>query len=166
MLENVRHIDEAQQYPSERLFTIPVFDLLIHGPIKSGYTRGCPRSHERLNLHGVARWAVHFVRLLPKGKKTKMKKVTDEHKHERSHETERKDADPREAALQEAREVLAKAINADERSFNPHISMYSLALTLLQLVELFDSQPGKEQRMKVLDQLAKQFSKFTSLHQK
>jgi hypothetical protein len=71
-----------------------------------------------------------------------MNKVTNEHKQETSHKSEGKDADPRESALQEAREVLAKAANVDERSFHPHISMYSLMLTLLQLVELYDNQPG------------------------
>lgn len=68
----------------------------------------------------------------------------------------------RQAALQKARKALAETTSADEESFKPYISMYSLSLTLLQLVELYDSQPGKEKRMKLLDDLAKEFNQFTS----
>lgn len=48
-------------------------------------------------------------------------------------------------------------------AYNAYISMYSLSLTTLQLVELYDNQPGKEETLKYLDWLAKRFNKYTSI---
>lgn len=71
-----------------------------------------------------------------------------------------------ESARQDDKKVLPETIGTDTAAYNAYISMYSMTLTLLQLVELYDNQSGNEQRMKVLDDLARQFNKFTSLHQK
>lgn len=49
---------------------------------------------------------------------------------------------------------------------NAYDSMYSITLTTLQLVELYDDQPGRARRIEVLNGLAKEFNKFTSLQKK
>jgi hypothetical protein len=91
-----------------------------------------------------------------------MKKVTNEYKHKRSHEMERKDAEPREPALHDA---MSDTTNADA-GWNPYVSMYSVILTALQLSELYDNKPGKEVRMMRLDELAKEFNRLIFLPRK
>lgn len=74
------------------------------------------------------------------------------------------EVDNKDAALQQARERLnPERPGENVAAFNAYISMYSMALTLLQLVELYDNQTGKEKRYKTLDDLAKEFNKFTSI---
>jgi hypothetical protein len=70
----------------------------------------------------------------------------------------------RDAALQKAKETLnPERPGENQAAFNAYISMYSMTLTLLQLVELYDNQPGHEKRFKTLDDLAKEFNKYTSI---
>lgn len=74
------------------------------------------------------------------------------------------ESENREAALKQARETLnPERPGENPAAFNAYISMYSMTLTLLQLVELYDNQPGKDKRFKTLDDLAKEFNKFTSI---
>jgi hypothetical protein len=74
------------------------------------------------------------------------------------------ESETREAALNQARETLnPERPGENAAAFNAYISMYSMTLTLLQLVELYDNQPGKDKRYKTLDDLAKEFNKFTSI---
>ena len=60
-----------------------------------------------------------------------------------------------------AGKAQTEANNLDEAAYNPYVSLYSLTLSALQLVELHDHYPGREQRIKTLDELAKQFYQFT-----
>jgi outer membrane biosynthesis protein TonB len=70
----------------------------------------------------------------------------------------------REEALTKAKELLnPERTGENATAFNAYISIYSMTLMVLQLVELYDNQPGKEKRFKTLDDLAKEFNKFTSI---
>lgn len=74
------------------------------------------------------------------------------------------ESETKDVALQKAKERLnPERPGENQAAFNAYISMYSMALTLLQLVELYDNQPGKDKRYKTLDELAKEFNKFTSI---
>jgi hypothetical protein len=96
-----------------------------------------------------------------------MNKQTTQEKREPSQEvTQVDDTTTREAALQQVRDVLEERCSVKGGPYNAYVSMYTLALTLLQLVELYDNQPGKERRMKVLDELAKEFNRFTCIPRK
>lgn len=70
----------------------------------------------------------------------------------------------RELALQKARETLNNERPGENpAAYNAYISMYSLALSLLQLIELYDNQPGKEKRLKTMDDLAREVFKHTTI---
>jgi outer membrane biosynthesis protein TonB len=70
----------------------------------------------------------------------------------------------RDTALKEARETLnPERPGENTAANNAYISMYSMSLTLLQLVELYDNQPGRDRRMKLFDDVAKEFNKFTTI---
>jgi hypothetical protein len=95
-----------------------------------------------------------------------MIKNANQKKREASKEAAQVDeAATREAELQEVRDVLEERCALKSGPYNAYISMYSLGLTLLQLVELYDNQPGREHRLKVLNEFAKEVNKFTSLAQ-
>jgi hypothetical protein len=64
------------------------------------------------------------------------------------------------AGLQDGGKVPVEA-NASDAGWNPYVSMYSVTVTALQLAEIYDNQPGKERRMKILDELAREFNRFT-----
>jgi hypothetical protein len=96
-----------------------------------------------------------------------MNKNTNQEQREASREAAQVDeAAIREAELREVRDMLHERWALKSGPYNAYISMYSLGLTLLQLVELYDNQPGREQRIEVLDEFAKQVNKFTALRQK
>jgi hypothetical protein len=68
----------------------------------------------------------------------------------------------REEALDEASKLLNPERPGEDKDVsNAYISMYSLALTILQLIELYDRQPGREKRYKTLDEFAKEINRFT-----
>jgi outer membrane biosynthesis protein TonB len=70
----------------------------------------------------------------------------------------------REASLEKVKELLnQERPGENQAAFNAYISMYSMTLTVLQLVEIYDKQAGNEKRFKILDELAKEFNKFTSI---
>lgn len=70
----------------------------------------------------------------------------------------------KDVALKKAKERLNPDRPGENvAAFNAYISMYSMTLTLLQLVELYDNQPGRERRLKMFDDAAKEFNKFTSI---
>jgi hypothetical protein len=74
------------------------------------------------------------------------------------------EVDNREAVLAKTKEVLnPERPGENQAAFNAFISMYSMSLTLLQLVEIYDNQPGKDKRYQTLDNLAKEFNKYTSI---
>lgn len=51
----------------------------------------------------------------------------------------------------------------NNNAYNAFISMYSLCLSAHQLCSLFDNQPGKEKRLEILDKLAIEFNKYTTI---
>jgi hypothetical protein len=65
----------------------------------------------------------------------------------------------REEVLKAAKEALTE--DTSQTTVNPYISMYSLVITALQNCELFDDQPGKDKRLKTLDELANEFCRLT-----
>lgn len=44
---------------------------------------------------------------------------------------------------------------------NAYVSMYSMVVTLRQLAEMYDVNPGRDERLRALNELAIEFSRFT-----
>jgi hypothetical protein len=68
----------------------------------------------------------------------------------------------KEAAVKGAVEAMMTARPESTAPFNAYISMYSLALSIVQLCDMYDNQPGAKDRMKKLEELIADFHKYTS----
>lgn len=74
------------------------------------------------------------------------------------------DNESRSAALAKAKELLnQERPGENQAAFNAYISIYSMMLMTLQLLEMYDSQPGKEKRYKTLNEMATEVNKFTAV---
>lgn len=56
----------------------------------------------------------------------------------------------------------ASRVGENTAAYNVYVSMYSLTLSSIQLCELFDHQPGKKERLKMLEELLEEFNKHIS----
>lgn len=74
------------------------------------------------------------------------------------------DKESRSAVIAQAKELLNQERPGENQvAFNAYISIYSMMLMTLQLLEMYDTQPGKDKRYKTLDEMAKEVNKFTSI---
>lgn len=68
----------------------------------------------------------------------------------------------KDAAIKGAVEAMMTTRPENTAPFNAYISMYSLALSIVQLCDMYDNQPGAKDRMKKLEELIADFHKYTS----
>lgn len=78
-------------------------------------------------------------------------------------ETAQEKREPSQEVTQVDKEATLEAALRDRAAYNPYVSIYSLTLTALQLVEIYDNQPGKERRFKLLDEIARELREFTGI---
>lgn len=70
---------------------------------------------------------------------------------------------PREVDGENARPTEGRRGQTSDPAYNPYISIFTQLLTALQLAENYDNQPGKDKRLKTLDDLAVEYRKFTGI---
>lgn len=80
----------------------------------------------------------------------------------------RNDAPARPAASrsgddEEARASEGRRTSTSDPAYNPYISIFSLLLQAAECIDKLDTQPGKEKRLKSLEEMAVEYRKFTGI---